>query len=87
MNTKPLNILYEDTHILVCVKSHGIATQSRKLGSPDMVSLLKNHIAHSNHSKGEPYLAVIHRLTGIRNFGLCKNSLRCQRTKPPAYLP
>ncbi len=62
MNTKPLNILYEDTHILVCVKSHGIATQSRKLGSPDMVSLLKNHIAHSNHSKGEPYLAVIHRL-------------------------
>lgn len=62
MNTKPLNILYEDTHILVCVKPHGIATQSRKLGSPDMVSLLKNHIARSNHSKGEPYLAVIHRL-------------------------
>lgn len=62
MNIKPLNILYEDTHILVCVKPHGIATQSRKLGSPDMVSLLKNHIARSNHAKGEPYLAVIHRL-------------------------
>lgn len=62
MNIKPLNILYEDTHILVCVKPHGIATQSRKLGSPDMVSLLKNHIGRSNHAKGEPYLAVIHRL-------------------------
>lgn len=86
--TKPdnLEILYEDTHILVCVKPHGTAVQSRQTGVPDMVSLLKNHIAQSNlanasghipghtpgknkpskpsgiSGKGEPYLAVIHRL-------------------------
>lgn len=61
-----LNILYEDTDILVCVKPAGTATQSSHIGTPDMVSLLKNHI----HS---PYLAVIHRLDqpveGILVFG------------------
>ena len=67
-----LNILYEDPHILVCVKPHGIATQSKSIRYPDMVSLIKNHLAQNStdsmksgtHSKssGEPYLAVIHRL-------------------------
>lgn len=67
-----LNILYEDAHILVCVKPHGIATQSRNIRYPDMVSLIKNHLfrAFANSGKsgtcgkssGEPYLAVIHRL-------------------------
>ena len=67
-----LNILYEDPHILVCVKPHGIATQSKSIRYPDMVSLIKNHLAKNStdsaksgtHSKssGEPYLAVIHRL-------------------------
>ena len=61
-----LNILYEDPHILVCVKPHGIATQSKSIRYPDMVSLIKNHLAKSsgsrNPSSAEPYLAVIHRL-------------------------
>ena len=67
-----LNILYEDPHILVCVKPHGIATQSKSIRYPDMVSLIKNHLAKNStdsaksgtHGKsfGEPYLAVIHRL-------------------------
>lgn len=72
MITNALEILYEDNHILVCVKPHGIATQSRTLGKPDMVSLLKNHIHKTSHARGEPYLAVIHRLdqpvTGILVF-------------------
>lgn len=67
-----LNILYEDPHILVCVKPHGIATQSKSIRYPDMVSLIKNHLAKNStdsaksgthgKSSGEPYLAVIHRL-------------------------
>ena len=44
--TNNINILYEDTRI----------------GSPDMVSLLKNHISKTSGKSGEPYLAVIHRL-------------------------
>jgi len=62
MNKTNLNILYEDSHIIVCVKPHGIATQSKKIGSPDMVNLIKKHIFMNNPDKGEPYLAVIHRL-------------------------
>ena len=72
MQSDTLKILYEDQDIIVCVKPHGIATQSRNIGNPDMVSLLKNHIYQSQPKKGEPYLAVIHRLdqpvTGILVF-------------------
>jgi 23S rRNA pseudouridine1911/1915/1917 synthase len=62
MSTSNLNILYEDSHIIVCHKPHGIATQNQKIGQPDMVSLIKNHLVRTQNVKGEPYLAVIHRL-------------------------
>lgn len=38
-------IIYEDAHIIVCHKPAGIATQSARIGTPDMVSLLKTHLA------------------------------------------
>lgn len=57
-------ILHEDRHILVCVKPHGVAVQSKSIGTPNMVSILKNHIYQNSSGSlsGEPYLAVIHRL-------------------------
>jgi len=48
-----LNILYEDPHILVCVKPHGIATQSKSIRYPDMVSLIKNHLAKASGTSGK----------------------------------
>lgn len=55
-------ILFEDQHILVCIKPAGVPTQSRQISTPDMVSILKNHL-HSRQAKsGDPYLALIHRL-------------------------
>lgn len=62
MNQNILNILYEDSHILVCEKPSGTPTQSSRIGAPDMVSLIKNYLYRQNPDKGEPYLAVIHRL-------------------------
>ncbi len=64
---KTPRILYEDSDILVCHKPAGIATQTKKLREPDLVSLLKRHLyinAKNNGvaSSGEPYLSVIHRL-------------------------
>ncbi len=59
------DILYEDQDIIVCVKPAGIPTQSSRIGTPDMVSILKNHIyknQKNSSAKKEPYLAVIHRL-------------------------
>ena len=55
-------IVFEDKHILVCINPAGVPTQSRRISTPDMVSLLKNHL-HSRQAKsGDPYLALIHRL-------------------------
>lgn len=62
MKTPNLQSFYEDEHILVCYKPSGFATQSRKIGICDIVSLIKNHIAASANISGDPYLAVIHRL-------------------------
>ncbi|MGO5053219.1 RluA family pseudouridine synthase [Lachnospiraceae bacterium LCP25S3_G4] len=73
MNMNTCNILYEDNHIIVCHKKAGIATQSGHIGTPDMVSILKNYLSHNPQIKGEPYLAVIHRLDqpveGLLVFG------------------
>ena len=55
-------ILFEDDHIIVCYKPAGIPTQTAKLGAPDMVSLLKNHIYRNQKERKEPYVAVVHRL-------------------------
>lgn len=53
-----ISILYEDKDILVCAKPAGLATQTAKIASPDLVSELKKYLAE----KEESYLAVIHRL-------------------------
>lgn len=61
-------ILYEDNSILVIRKPAGLAVQSARIGQPDVVSELKSHLAKlpdagkPGPGKGEPYLAVIHRL-------------------------
>lgn len=72
-----LNILYEDPQLLVCIKPAGTPTQSSRIQTPDMVSLLKNHLYLQNLPPAAPsgcfgsqnnvqrkplYLAVIHRL-------------------------
>lgn len=48
-------IIYEDPHIIVCRKPSGMPTQTARIGTPDMVSLLRNYLSGG-------YLAVIHRL-------------------------
>lgn len=62
-----LQILYEDSHIIVCFKPHGTAAQSRRPGQPDLEHMILNHLASSARSastkrNAKPYLAVIHRL-------------------------
>ena len=54
-----LEILYEDSQILVCHKPAGVATETRRLGQQDMVSLLKNYRVGRDE---EPYIGLVHRL-------------------------
>ena len=54
-----LEIIHEDSDIILCRKPAGVATQTKRLGQQDMESLLKNYRA----KKGEPpYIGVVHRL-------------------------
>lgn len=54
-----LEIIFEDEDILVCYKPQGVATQTKRIGQRDMVSLIANYRA----KKGEkPYVGVVHRL-------------------------
>lgn len=63
-------IIYEDRQIIVCHKPAGIPVQTSRVSTPDLVSILKNHLAGARSSlpgksvsQGRPpYLAVIHRL-------------------------
>ncbi|MCI8293679.1 MAG: RluA family pseudouridine synthase [Hespellia sp.] len=79
VNMNP-EILYEDKYIIVCVKPAGIATQSKKIGAQDMVSLIKNYLSMHSENSGEPYLAVIHRLdqptSGILVFAKTREAAR-----------
>lgn len=62
-----LEILFEDDDLLVCIKPKGILSQADRAGGQNMVQLLKSRmvlesIKNGNRLKGEPYIAVIHRL-------------------------
>lgn len=54
-----MNILFEDSHIIVCEKPVGIATQAGKVTDKDMVSEVNNYLRKAG-AKASAYL--IHRL-------------------------
>lgn len=58
-----MNILYEDKDILVVEKPAGIPVETSRIGTKDMVSFLRNHLAETSPKPGGvPYLGMIHRL-------------------------
>lgn len=70
-----LKIIYEDEQLIVCLKPAGVATQTKRLGQPDMESLLKTYRVR----KGEvPYIGVVHRLdqpvAGVMVFAKTKEA-------------
>lgn len=71
-------IIYEDKELLVIRKPAGLATQSAGVGQADVVSELKNYLARTSGSKGQPYLGIIHRLDqpveGLLVFAKNKNA-------------
>lgn len=70
-----LKILYEDKELLVAVKPEGVDSESSNGLAPDMVNMIRNHLA----KKGEgSYVGVIHRLdrpvSGIMVFAKTKEA-------------
>ncbi|MCR5350030.1 MAG: RluA family pseudouridine synthase [Acholeplasmatales bacterium] len=57
-----VNILYEDNHIIVCVKERGILSQADGSDKPDMLNILKDYIKEKYNKPGNVYLGLVHRL-------------------------
>lgn len=57
-----LNILYEDNHIIVCVKERGILSQADGSNKLDMLTIIKEYIKEKYNKPGDVYLGLVHRL-------------------------
>ena len=57
-----LEILYEDNHIIVCVKPIGILSQEDYTKDMDMLTLIKQYIKDTYNKPGNVYLGLVHRL-------------------------
>lgn len=57
-----MNILYEDNHIIVCVKPKGILSQADSSDHKDMLTILKDYIKEKYNKPGAVYLGLVHRL-------------------------
>lgn len=57
-----LNILYEDNHLIVCVKPVGILSQEDHTKDPDMLSILKEYLKEKYNKPGNVYLGMVMRL-------------------------
>lgn len=80
-NYKDIKILYEDNHLIVCIKPEGILSQEDSSKDPDMLTLLKEYIKDKYNKPGDVYLGLVHRLDrrvgGVMVF--CKTSKAASR--------
>ncbi|AJY77105.1 RluA family pseudouridine synthase [Paenibacillus beijingensis] len=58
----PIEVLYEDNHLLVVVKPPGIPSQEDESGDPDMLTLLKADLKVRHNKPGNVFLGLVHRL-------------------------
>lgn len=57
-----VQILYEDNHVIVCVKPAGVLSQGDGSDAPDMLTILKKYIKEKYNKPGEVFLGLVHRL-------------------------
>ncbi|WP_058486119.1 RluA family pseudouridine synthase [Defluviitalea phaphyphila] len=57
-----INIIYEDSYIMVVEKPPKIPSQRDKTGNIDMLSLIKNYLKEKYPRAKNPYIGLIHRL-------------------------
>ncbi|MBU1872195.1 RluA family pseudouridine synthase [bacterium] len=62
MNSKDLNVLFEDNHLLVLCKPAGILVQGDQTGDVTLLTLAKDYIKEKYAKPGNVYLGLVHRL-------------------------
>jgi 23S rRNA pseudouridine1911/1915/1917 synthase len=61
----PLEVLYEDNHVLVVNKPAGLATQGAAPGTESMVTVAKEYLKHKYQKPGNVFLGVVSRLDSL----------------------
>lgn len=59
---KPVDILYEDNHLIVVNKKISDIVQGDKTGDKSLDKIIKNHIKERDNKPGEVFLGIPHRL-------------------------
>lgn len=57
-----LKILYEDNHLIVCIKPCNVPVQEDVSKDPDMLTMLKQYIKEKYDKPGDVFLGLVHRL-------------------------
>ncbi len=57
-----LDVLYEDNHILVCVKPVGVLSQADATGDADMLTLIADYLREKYQKPGNVFVGLVHRL-------------------------
>lgn len=80
MASAPLEVLYEDNHLLALVKPAGLATMGLAEDQPTLLTYAKQYIKEKYHKPGNVYLGVISRLdapvTGVVIFARTSKAAR-----------
>lgn len=71
--TIPLEVLYEDNHVIAVVKPHGMLVQGDDTGDVSLMDEVKMYLKEKYHKPGDVFLGLVHRLDrpvgGIVIFG------------------
>lgn len=62
MNLPPLQVLYEDNHLLVVNKPAGLPTMGTPGGTPTLLTVAKEYVKEHYNKPGNVYLGVVSRL-------------------------
>jgi len=62
MNAPPLEVLYEDNHLLAVVKPAGLATMGTPGGTPSLIEVAREYVRRKYAKPGNVYLGVMSRL-------------------------
>lgn len=55
-------ILYDDNHLIVCVKPAGVLSQADGKDLPDILTILKAYVKEKYHKPGNVFIGLLHRL-------------------------
>ena len=78
-NTKNLQVLHEDNHIIIINKRAGDIVQGDKTGDTPLSDIVKGYVKNKYNKPGAVYLGVTHRLdrptTGVVVFAKTSKAL------------